>query len=62
MKDNSDNESHGKLESSPQIIDMKLNKIVNQENQILLHMGSSNSTSVSATELTSTSTCLQGLL
>ena len=40
---------------------MKLNKIVDQENQILLYIGSSNSASVSKTELASTSTCLQGL-
>ena len=40
---------------------MKSNEIVDQENQILLHMGSSNYTSVSTTELTSTNNCLQGL-
>ena len=40
---------------------MKPNKIVNQEDQVLLTKGSSNSTSVSATGLTSASTFLQGL-
>ena len=60
-KDNSKDESHDELDSSPQLIDMKPNKIVNQENQILLHMGSSNSASVFTTQLTSTSTRLQGL-
>ena len=43
---------------------MESNKVVNQENQILLYVGLSNSTSVSAnkhTGLTSTSTLLQGL-
>ena len=43
---------------------MKLNKIVHQQNQILLSVGSSNSTRVSAnkhTGLTNTSTFLQGL-
>ena len=58
-KNISEDESHGELDSSPQIIDIKSNKIVNQENQILLYVGSSNSTSVSTTELISTS--LQGL-
>ena len=60
-EENSEDESYGELDSSPQLIDMKSNKIVNEENQILLYMGSSNSTSVSATELTNTCTCLQGL-
>ena len=40
---------------------MESNTIINQEDQVLLAKGSTNSTSVFATGLTSTSTCLQGL-
>ena len=60
-KDNSKDDNHDELDSSPQLIDMKSNKIINQENQIPLHMESSNSTSGSTTELTSTNVHLQGL-
>ena len=60
-KDNSEDESHGELDSSPQLIHMKLNNIVDQENRIILYMGSSSSTSVSTTELTNTRTHIQGL-
>ena len=63
-KDNSIDKSHGKLDSSQQLYNIELNKIIGQENQVLLSMGSNNSTSVSAnkhTGLTSTSTFLQGL-
>ena len=57
-------ESHGELDSPWQLNDIESNKIVYQENQILLFVGSINYTSVSAKKLTglsSTSTFLQGL-
>ena len=59
--DSSVDKSHGELDSSKQLRDLKSNKIVNQENQILLSKESSNSTIASAnthTGLTSTSTPL----
>ena len=40
---------------------MESNKVIDQEDQVLLAEVSNNSTSVSTTELTSTSTCLQDL-
>ena len=40
---------------------MEPNKIVHQEDQIILTKGSKNSTSVSVTGLTSTSTFIEGL-
>ena len=40
---------------------MKPNKIINQEDQIILTKGSSNSTNVSTNRLTNTSTFVQGL-
>ena len=58
-KDSYVNKSHGKSDSSQQLKDLKSNKMVDQENQILLSEESSNSTIVSAnthTGLTSTST------
>ena len=64
-KDDDDDESYDKLDGSQQLNDMELNKIVEQENQNLLTVGSSNSTSVSVkyngktSTSTSTSTFLQ---
>ena len=63
-KDNSEDKSHGELDSPQQLKDLKSNKIVDQENQILIYVESGNSTSVSTnnhTGLTSTSTLIQGL-
>ena len=63
-KDSSVDKSHGKSNSSQQLKHFKLNKIVDQEIQILLCEESSNSAIVSAnnhTGLTSTSTPIQGL-
>ena len=57
----SEDESYDELDSSQQKTGMEPNKIVDQKNQVLLMEGSSNSTSVSVTGLTSTSTFLQGL-
>ena len=63
-KDSSMDKSHGELDSPQQLNNLKLDKIVNQENQILLSEESSNSTIVSVntyTGLTSTSTPIQDL-
>ena len=60
-KDNSEDGGHGKLDSSQQLKDLKSNKIVNHEDQVILTKESNNSTRVSVTGLTSTSTFLQGL-
>ena len=62
--DNSEYESHGEVDSPHQLDYMKLNPMFHQENQILLTVGSSQSTSVSVnkyTKITSRSTFLQGL-
>ena len=47
IKDNSKDESYNKLDSSQHLDDTESRTIINQENQILLTMGSSKSTSVS---------------
>ena len=59
-KDNSEDESYDELDSSQQLNGMKWNKIDDQENQNLLTVESSKSTSVSMkhTGTTSTSTFL----
>ena len=46
-KDNSEDGSHGELDSSQQLKDLKSNKIVNHEDQVILTKKSNNSTSVS---------------
>ena len=61
-KDNSaEDGSHSELDSSQQLKDLKSNKIVDHEDQVMLTKESNNSTSVSMTGLTSTSTFLQCL-
>ena len=62
-EDDSEDESYDELDSSQQLNGMESNKIVDQENQILLTVGSSNSTSVSLkhTGTSTLSTFLQGL-
>ena len=58
---NSKDESYDELDSSQQLDCMELDKMLNQENQILLTMGSSKSMSISVikpTGMTSTSTFL----
>ena len=60
-KDNSENGSHGELDSSQQLGDLKSNKIVNHEDQVIMTKESYNYTSVSVTGLTSTGTFLQDL-
>ena len=63
-ENNSEDENHDELDSSPQLNGMKPNKIIDQENQILLTVGSSNFTRISVnkhTGITSTSTSLQDL-
>ena len=57
-ENSSKDESYDALDSSQQLNDMEFNKIINQENQVLLIKRSNNSTSVSTTGLTSTSTSL----
>ena len=46
-KDSSVNNSHGKSDSSQQLKDLKLNKIIHQGNKILQSEESSNSTIIS---------------
>ena len=60
-KDNSEDGSHGELNSSQQLKYLKSKNIVNYEDQDILTKESSNSTSVSLSGLTSTNTILQGL-
>ena len=63
--DNSEDESYDELDSSQQLSCMESNTMFHQENQILLTVGSSKSTSVSVikpTRIITTSTFLQGLL
>ena len=60
-ENNSEDENYDELDNSQQINDMESNTIIDQEDQVLLVEGSNNSTSVSATGLTSVRTCLQGL-
>ena len=57
-KDNSENGSHSELDSSQQLEDLKLNKIVDHEDQVILTKKLNNSTSVSVTGLTSIVTFL----
>ena len=60
---NSEDKSYGELNSSRQVNGMESNKTVNQENQILITMGTSNFTNISANKhagLTSTSAFIQG--
>ena len=59
--DNSEDKSHGESDSLQQLKDLKSNKIVDHEDQVILTKESYNSTSVSVTGLTSTGTFLQGL-
>ena len=49
---------YDELDNLQQLNDMESNKIINQEDQVLLFKGSNNSTNVSVTGLTSSSTCL----
>ena len=60
---NPGDESHNKLDSSPQLYGMKPNKIVNQGYKILLLVGPSKSTRISVKHngTTNTSTFLHGL-
>ena len=63
-EDNSEDEDYNELYSSQQLNGMESNKIINQENQILLIVGSSNSTSIFVNKhngITNTSTPIQGL-
>ena len=60
-ENNSEDESYIELDNSQHLNCMEPNKIVHQEDQVLLTEGSSSSTIVSATGLTSTSTFVQGL-
>ena len=63
-KDNSEDGSHGELNCSQQLKNLKSNKIVHHEDQVILTEESNNSTIVSAnnhTGLTNTSTLIQGL-
>ena len=63
--DNSEDKSHDELDSPQQLDCTELNRMFQQENQTLLTVGSSKSTSVSMIKLngiTSTSTFLQCLL
>ena len=62
-KDSSIDKSHCKSDSSQQLKDLTSNKIVNQENQIILSKEQNNFTIISVnthTRLTSTSTSIQG--
>ena len=60
-KDSSVDKNHGKSDKSQQLKDLKLNKIVDHEDQVILTQESYNSTSVSMTGLTSINTSLQSL-
>ena len=59
----SEDESHNELNSSPQLNGMESNKIIDQRYRIILPMGSSKPTSISVKHYgtTNTSTFLQGL-
>ena len=60
-RDNSKDGSHGELDSSQQLKDLKSNKIINHEDQDILTKELNSSTSVSVAGLTSTGTFMQGL-
>ena len=60
-KNNSQDGSHGELDISQHLKDLKSNKIVDYEDQFILTEESYTHTSVSMTGLTSTGTFLQGL-